>query len=74
MKLGVSHLVFKDLPLEDILQKLEETPIQGIELAATLLWSDPIKSSSQSREEIKKLGYWVDDTSTGPIVKKTTYP
>ena len=55
MKLGISQIAFKNLSLIAFLKKLESLPIQGLELAPTLIWREPVESSSSERREVRNL-------------------
>ena len=54
MKLSISNLAFLDSPLEDVLPQLAELHIQGVEMAPSRLWEDPLGSTIEERVSMKK--------------------
>lgn len=54
MKLSVSNIVWGNQDLSEFLKLLKQERCDGIELAPSLIWKEPILSSSEERSSLKK--------------------
>lgn len=55
MKLAVSNIAWDAAELADHLALLRDLGCQGVELAPSLIWPEPINATSQDRERVKRL-------------------
>ena len=55
MKLSVSNIVWGNQNLSEFLKLLKQECCDGIELAPSLIWKEPILSSSEERSSLKKI-------------------
>ena len=54
-KIAISNLVFRQEPIDHTLKFLENSQIEGLELAPTLVWKNPELVSKKERKEFKNL-------------------
>ena len=57
MKLSVSNIVWGNEKFDDFLKLLKQEGCHGIELAPSLIWNEPINSSREERQKLKKQIY-----------------
>lgn len=55
MKLSISNIAWSSKPLETYLHKIRELGCQGIELAPSLIWNEPIDANASQIKKIKKI-------------------
>jgi D-psicose/D-tagatose/L-ribulose 3-epimerase len=54
-KFALSNLAFKEFPIDETLMFLCDSPVEGLEIAPTLIWNKPESTTINERKEFKDL-------------------